>query len=210
MKQKLGFVAVAAIIAVLVVSICSWLGQVQKTVWAAEENQPTPGRPVLRLRDHVVRGAVTAVNDDKVTVETSNGEIATLFITDTTHLWIPGEPPTTTVKLAIDDPVLALGRKVEADGEKALLARVVVIASDEDLPKILIRGRAVAITEKTIVVQAGRSERAMAVLPRTQIWTAQGRPNSLQDIYPGDQIVALGQPTELGQWLALLVVVRGQ
>jgi hypothetical protein len=121
---------------------------------------------------------------------------------------VPGEPPTATVKLQVGDPLLAFGRPVAADsGKRVLSARLIVVASDEELPQVLIRGRMVAITEQTIVVQTGRGERAITVLPRTRLWAANGRLASLQGLHPGESIIALGQPTNLGQWIAALVFV---
>jgi hypothetical protein len=198
MKRKLGLVGLAVVIAALAVGILGWLGATWQAAWAAEETQQR------WLKGNVVESG------DTITVETGKDEIATLLITDTTRLWIPGQPPTTTVSLAVGDPVLAMGQPVATESHRALLARVVVVVSDEDLPKILVRGRIVAVTEKTIVVQTGRGERAMTVFPRTRLWSAGERLNSVQDVHPGEQIVALGQPTELGQWIAGLVMVRGQ
>lgn len=179
--------------------------------WAAEKEQaPT------RLEDHVVRGTVTAVEGDEVTVETVDGEADRLIIADDTALWLPGEPPTTTVELAVGDPVLAFGQRATADqqtddgGPEALEARLVVVVSDEDLPKVLIRGRAVTVTRQTLVVQAGRRERAITVTPNTRFWSPGGRIKSLRDVHAGDQIIALGQPTELGQWNGGLVAVLGR
>lgn len=163
-----------------------------------------------RLQEHVVRGTVIAVQGDEISVEMADSRTATLLIADTTRLWVPGEPPTTTVDLAVGDPVLALGKPTAAEsGEKTLTAWLVVVVGDQDLPKVLIRGRAVAITQQTIVVQTGRGERAITVLPRTHIWSARGRLDSLHDIHQGEQIVALGQPTELGRWVVGAILVPG-
>jgi len=161
-----------------------------------------------RLQDFFVRGTVTAVAGDRVSVESAEGEKTTLLITDATRFWVPGEPPTTTVELNVDDPVLAMGKPQPGDpGEKVLEANLIVVASDEELPKILIRGRVVAVTRQTIVVQAGRGERAITVLPRTRFQSAGGRVHSARDVRQGEQIIALGQPTELGQWVAGLILL---
>jgi hypothetical protein len=163
-----------------------------------------------RLDRYFVRGIVTTVGDDQVSVDTASGAVATLLITDTTRMWVPDEPLTTTVTLEVGDPVLALGEPASDEaGERALSARLVVVADDETLPKILIRGQAVAVTEQTIVVQAGHRERAVTVMPRTRLLSAQGQLDSLRDVHPGAQIIALGQATELGQWIAGLVLVPG-
>jgi RNase P/RNase MRP subunit p29 len=202
MKSKWWIIGAAIAVAALTIGTFSWLGQ-EDTAWAAEEQQT--GR---RLTDHFVRGTVTEVEDEKVVVETKEGKSALLFLSDTTRFWTPGEPPTATRELALGDPVLALGRKaVSDDGGQALEALLVVIASDEDLPRILIRGRVEAVTRQTIVVQTGRGERAVAVLPRTRLRSIEGQVDSLHDVQPGQQIIALGQPTEMGQWIAGLVLL---
>ena len=52
-------------------------------------------------------------------------------------------------------------------------------------------------------------KRAITVLPRTRLWSTSERLDSLRDIHPGDRLIALGQPTELGEWVAGLVMVTG-
>ncbi len=161
-----------------------------------------------QLADHALRGIVTDVEGERVSVETDEGETATLLLTDTTRLWVPGEPLTTTVALEIGDPVLALGQPAGAStGDRPLSARLVVVVSDEDLPKVVIRGRAVVATQQTLVVKTGLGERAITVTPRTHLWSADGELESLRQVQPGEQVLALGQPTEFGQWLAGLVVL---
>jgi hypothetical protein len=161
-----------------------------------------------RLKQYVVRGTVTAMEGSEVSIESADGAGTTLVIADRTRLWVPGQPPTMTVELAVGTPILALGApSTTSSGEKTWTARLVVVVSDQDLPKIWVRGRAVAITEQTIVVRTGHGERAIRVLPRTQVWSPDGRSESLNDIQPGQQVIALGQPTELGQWIAGLVLL---
>jgi hypothetical protein len=92
---------------------------------------------------------------------------------------------------------------------KAISARLIVVATDEDLPKFAIQGRTVTVTEETIVVKTKRGERAITVRPQTRLWSDAGRLTSLHDVHPGEQIIALGQPTEIGQWIAGLVVLPG-
>jgi RNase P/RNase MRP subunit p29 len=170
--------------------------------------QAARARLAERLAQSFVRGTVTAVSGDRVSVQTAADEMVTLLITGTTYLWTPGEPPTTTVKLSVGDPVLAVGQPLEPEGDgRTIAARLVVVVGDEDLPKILIRGKIVAVTRQTLVVDTGRAERAITVLPRTRLWSARGRLNSASDLLPGDTIIALGQPTELGQWFAGFVLV---
>jgi RNase P/RNase MRP subunit p29 len=136
--------------------------------------------------------------------------LTSLLITEATRHWVPGKPPTTTVELAVGDPVLAFGDPVPGNnGTKVLSARLIVVASDEDLPKILVQGRVLAVTRQTIVVQTGRGERAITVRPRTRLQTAAGRLESLRGLRQGQQIIALGQPTEYGQWMAGLVYLPG-
>jgi len=167
-------------------------------------------RPPQPLQSYLVRGTVTAVSDTEVRVETAEDQSATLLIDDATRFWAPGEPPTSTIDLEVGDPLLALGapRKVEGE-ERTLAARVLVAVSDEDLPRVAVEGPAIAITRQIIVVDGRRGERAITVLPRTRIWSAAGPVPSLRDIRPGTHVLALGQPTDMGQWVAGLVFVLG-
>lgn len=188
------------ILGLVVVALGALIGGV---AWAAEASDPPD-----RLPGRVVRGTVVAVEPEAASLETEQGEEVSLLITDATWFWVPGQPPTRTVELAVGDPVLAFGQPTpDADGARQLSARAVVVAGDEELPKVVVRGRVVAVTQQTMVVQAGRRERAVTVLPRTRLWSTRGRLDSLRDVRAGDQVLALGQPTELGQWVAGLVVV---
>ena len=87
------------------------------------------------------------------------------------------------------------------------MARLILIAEEEELPRVLIRGRALPVTRQTFVVKSGNRERALTVMPRTLLWSAGGRLDSLREVHPGDPPLALGQPTELGQWVAGLVII---
>ncbi|MBN1135287.1 MAG: hypothetical protein JXM73_01805 [Anaerolineae bacterium] len=173
-----------------------------------EDQAAAAGKPG-RLPDNIVHGTVVAVEEDEALINTGDGLSVTLIFTETTVQWVPGEPPTRTLELAVGDPVLAFGRPVTREnGEKALVAQIIVIAEDEDLPKYLIRGQVVVATRQTIVVNTGQRERAITVLPRTRFFSPD-RPNAPRDVRPGDAVIALGQPTEIGQWIAGAVLVPG-
>jgi hypothetical protein len=112
--------------------------------------------------------------------------------------------------LAVGDPVLVVGGPLPIESESggtSLSARLIVVVGEEDLPKVLIRGQAVAITRQTIIVRDGRRERAITLLPRTRVWPARGGLAALQGLRPGQRVVALGQPTALGQWVAGTVLL---
>jgi len=229
MTRKMWLIGIMMAVLILAAGGLLCARQAQGIVWADEATQPSllqgqagetgeagdplgleaaDGRPTRRWQEAIVRGTVTEVNGDEVLVKRADDELATVLITDTTRLWVPGEPPTTTVELQVGDPVLAFGQPLASDsGEQVVSARLIAVASDEELPKILVRGRAVAVTEQIVVVQTGRGERAITVLPRTRLWAAKGRLTSLRDLHPGETIVALGQPTSFGQWIAALVFV---
>jgi RNase P/RNase MRP subunit p29 len=152
---------------------------------------------------------VESVDGEDVILSTEDGNLE-VRISDNTLLWVPGEPPTSTVQLAIGDPILAFGQRTEDEvGASTFSARLVLVADDNALPRVLVRGRVLAVTRQTIVVQSSTRERAITVLPRTRLWSISGRLDSLRDILPGDTLIALGQPTEWGQWVAGLVMVTG-
>jgi RNase P/RNase MRP subunit p29 len=198
MKRQIWIVGLTVVVLVLLAGGIAWAQELEQ------------GRPVQSFGGHLVRGIVVDETGDEITVEMAGGERATLLINDKTRMWVPGEPPTTEVELAAGDAVLALGRpEAAAEGVRTLAAILIVVAGDEDVPRITVRGRVVAVIEQTIVVQTGRGERAVTVLPRTLLWSAQGRLDSLRDVRPGEPIVALGQPTEFGQWIAGVVLVPG-
>lgn len=208
-KVSIALVSVAAMVLVVVglPLVVAGIGPTARVAWADEEDQPEVARRAFRLQEHIVRGTVKEVGDDVVLVKT-NVETVTVLITDTTYLWVPGQPPTTTIDVAVEDPLLALGRPVSMAAEgKALSARLLVVVAEENLPKVVIQGKIVAITPQTLVVATGRGERAITILPRTQIWSAAGRLDTLRLLRRGDRVLALGHPTEMGQWMAGMVYV---
>jgi RNase P/RNase MRP subunit p29 len=229
MKRKLLLAVVGVLLAALVSAGAAWAAEASRAwttglaqagrEWAAtlaqapatdEEQAAETGADDAprRLAAGVVRGTVTEVADGRIVVETGEGQAATLLVDDSTRQWVPGQPPTSTLTLAVGDPVLALGRPVRSEtGTKTLQTRLVVVADDEELPKIVVRGRVVAVTRQTIVVDTGGRERAITVRAGTALLAAGGRLGSLQEVRPGNVVAALGQPTPLGQWLAGLVLV---
>lgn len=225
MKRKLLLAVVGVLLAALVSAGAAWAAEAVQgwttnlaqsgREWAAAlaqvpvaDEEPAADDAPRRLAAGVVRGTVTGVADDRIAVETEEGQAATLLVDDSTRQWVPGRPPTSTLTLAVGDPVLALGRPVRSEtGTKTLQTRLVVVADDEELPKIVVRGRVVAVTRQTIVVDTGGRERAITVRAGTALLTASGRLGSLQEVRPGNVVAALGQPTEWGQWLAGLVLV---
>lgn len=196
MKHKLLIVSAAAVAMFLLVA---------GIAWAAEREPASPA-----WQEFFVVGHVTSVGNDQVTVETEDGKEVAVLLVDESHQWLPGEPPTTTISLAPGDPVLVVGQPTEGEaGQVALAARLILIAEREALPRYVVRGQAVAVTAQTIVVQTGRAERAVTVLPATRLWSPQGRLDSLREVQPGDKVLAVGQPTELGQWHAGVVLAVG-
>lgn len=195
---------IAGGVALLLATLLAGAAWAMEAVQATESTQLRPP-----WQNHVARGTVESVDGEKVMLSTENGDLE-LRISDGTMLWVPGDPPTSTIQLAIGDPVLAFGRRAEEEvGSGTFSARLVLVADEKELPRVLVRGRALAVTRQTIVVQNGNRERAITVLPRTRLWSSGGRLDSLRDIQPGDTLIALGRPTDLGQWVAGLVMVAG-
>jgi RNase P/RNase MRP subunit p29 len=205
MKHRRWLIAASVALAALTLGGLVWAGGNLDVVWAADST--TAPRNV---RAYIARGVVTSVQQDEIQIETAEDDTVTLLIGDSTAMWVPGEPLTRTVTLEVGAPVLALGRPQRSDGiERALSARLVVVVSDHELPRVLIHGQVLVVTRQTIVVNTQRGERAITVLPRTRLWSAKGRLDSLRDLRPGEQIVALGQPTEYGQWIAGALLTLG-
>jgi hypothetical protein len=92
--------------------------------------------------DQIVHGTVVSVAGEEFLISTDAELTVTLIISDTSVQWVPGQPPTRTAKLAAGDPILAIGRPVIREGiQKAIIARIIAVVSDQDLPKYLIRGQ---------------------------------------------------------------------
>ncbi len=196
-------IAASVALATLTLGGLVWAGGNLNVAWA-DDGAKAP----RNVRAYVVRGVVTSVEQDEIQIATAEDGTVALLISDRTVMWVPGEPLTQTVDLEVGAPVLAFGRPQRSDGnERALSARLVVVVSDQDLPKVMAHGQVLVITRQTIVVNTRRGERAITILPRTRLWSAEGRLGSLRDLRPGEQIVALGQPTEYGQWIAGALLV---
>jgi len=196
MKRKLFILVVGLLLA----------GALAGVAWAAD---PEPADPaaVRGWHDYLVQGTVTAIAGDRIAVETAEGDEATLVVGDQTHFWEPGQPPTTTMILSVGDPVLAFGQpQASGEPETILAARLILIAEAEDLPRYVVRGQVLVVTQQTVVVQAAARERAITVTPQTRLWTPGEPLQSIRDLQPGDEVLAVGQPTELGQWIAGLLV----
>jgi lipoprotein-anchoring transpeptidase ErfK/SrfK len=174
------------------------------------EAQPAPTQPSgpARLREYVVQGEIVAATAGEATVETKDAMSVTLRLGDGTHYWVPGSPPTSTLALQVGDPVLAFGQPVDAEesgGVQTVDARVVIVVEPDNIPRYVVAGRVLVVTAETIVVRTPRGERAVRVVSDTRLLSPQGRLDSLRDIHRGNRLIALGQPTELGQWIAGVV-----
>jgi hypothetical protein len=200
---------------IVVVVAASLLALVGGVAWAADREITDPEASarqtaVRQWHDYVVQGAVVATDGTEMTVERDDGELVTVQTGEDTRYWLPGSPVTDTLTLEVGDPVLVVGQPQAAvAGADTLGARLVVVVEREELPRYLMRGRAVAVTSQTLVVATGQRERAATILPRTQLLSPGGRLGALRDVRPGDQVLAVGQPTRLGQWHAGLVLVTG-
>jgi hypothetical protein len=176
--------------------------------WAMSEEPETSLELAEPLGMRVVRGVVISSEEGQVSLELANGQVLTMLLQENTHQWVPGEPPTTTIQLEGGDPIVAFGRTVPAEtSEQSLSARLILAASEQDFPKLLIRGRVAAVTKQTVVVSTGRGERAVTITPRSRLWTTGGRLDSLQAVRRRDQVIAFGQANEWGQWVAGFVLV---
>jgi hypothetical protein len=181
-------------------------GALAGVAWAADQ-EPADPAAVRGWHDYVVHGTVTAIDGDRIAVETAEGDEAALVVGDETHYWVPGRPPTTTMTLSVGDPVLALGQPQSTGApERVLAARLIVVAGTEELPRYVVRGQVLAVTQQTVVVQAGSRERAITVTPQTRLWAPGDGLQSLRDLQAGDEVLAIGQPTEWGQWIAGLLI----
>jgi hypothetical protein len=175
--------------------------------------QPAISPPAGWRAGRIVRGTVTGVLEEEVQIENREGEAVTLLITDSTRQWTPGQPVTATWRLETGDSLLALGTPAPAeDGARALAVRWIVVAGEEELPQYVLWGRVEAVTRQTVVItttrgESARLERAITVLPRTRIWTVQGRQVPVRYLQHDDRLLALGRPTEAGQWIAGAMVV---
>jgi RNase P/RNase MRP subunit p29 len=159
------------------------------------------------LREHAVRGRVTAVEGQTLVITTREGE-KEVVTTSETYFHIPNvEEP------GLDD--IEVGRIITALGQEdggTFTAQIVAVARARRLRKMIVRrnmagGEVTAIEGTTLTVETRQGEKTILTDENTRFRIPEVESPSIENIKVGDRIVALGRRTEDGDFVARVVGV---
>ena len=159
------------------------------------------------LREHAVRGRVTAVEGQTLLITTREGE-KEVVTTSETYFHIPNvEEP------GLDD--IEVGRIIRALGQEdggTFTAQIVAVARARRLRKMIVRrnmagGEVTAIEGTTLTVETRQGEKTILTDENTRFRIPGVGDPSIEDTEVGDKIIALGRRNEDGDFVARVVGV---
>lgn len=158
------------------------------------------------IRRHTVRGRVSAVDDQTLTVDTPRGE-QLVFVDDQTRLRMPGVETPGLSDITPGMWVVAAGFHGEDGG---LQARVILVIS-EHLQRRALRGEVTAIEGNVLTLETQRGEVQVLTDENTRYRSLAGAGQlSLGDIEVGSRVLVLGRRGEEGDALAVSVILLPQ
>ncbi len=158
-----------------------------------------------KLRRHTIRGLITAVEGDTLSVATRRGEVQ-VVTNDETVFRIPGVEDPDIDDLELRDLIVAVGSWNPE--EEVFVARVVALIPRWPSHLRFIRGEVTAIEDPTIVLQTRRGEMGVLTDEETIFRIPGVEDPGLDDLRVGDRVGVLAMHTEEGTFLAKVVVAR--
>ncbi|MFB0533363.1 MAG: DUF5666 domain-containing protein [Anaerolineae bacterium] len=158
-----------------------------------------PGQRVGRF---VAQGAVSAIEGTTLILDTLQGEKQ--VTTDEAIFWAPDVENPSLTDVQVGDQVVAWGRPDEDD---SLAARLVAMASAEELREHAVRGKVTAVEGQTLVITTRESEKEVVTTSETYFHIPNVEGPGLDDIKVGCIITALGQKDDDGTFTAQIVAV---
>lgn len=158
-----------------------------------------------KLRRHTIRGLITAVEGDTLSVATRRGEVQ-VVTNDETVFRIPGVEDPDIDDLELRDLIVAVGSWNPE--EEVFVARVVALIPRWPSHLRFIRGEVTAIKDPTIVLQTRRGEMGVLTDEETIFRIPGVEDPGLDDLRVGDRVGVLAMHTEEGTFLAKVVVAR--
>jgi RNase P/RNase MRP subunit p29 len=159
------------------------------------------------LREHTVRGRVTAVEDQTLVITTREGEQRVVTASET-YFHIPNvEEP------GLDD--IEVGRIITALGQKdddTFTAQIVAVSHARLRRSIIVRrnmvgGEVTASEGTTLTIETRRGEKTILTDENTRFRIPGVENPSIEDIKEGDRVIALGRRNEDGDFVARVVGV---
>jgi RNase P/RNase MRP subunit p29 len=160
------------------------------------------------LREHTVRGKVTAVEGQTLVITTREGE-KEVVTTSETHFHVPNvEEPGLDV-IEVGCIIAALGQK---DDDGTFTAQIVAVARARRLRKMIVRrnmvgGEVTAIEGTTLTAETRQGEKTILTDESTRFRIPGVESPSIENIKVGDRIIALGRRNEDGGFVAKVVGV---
>jgi len=150
----------------------------------------------------IVQGTVSAIEGMTLVLDTLQGEKQ--VTTDKAIFWAPEVENPSLADVQVGDPVVAWGRPDE-DGN--LAARLVAIASAEELREHTVRGRVTAVEGQTLVITTREGEKEVVTTSETYFHLPNVEEPNLDDIEAGCIIAAVGQKDDDDTFTAQIVAV---
>jgi len=162
-----------------------------------------PGQRVGRF---VAQGTVSAIEGTTLVLDTLQGEKQ--VTTDEAIFWAPDVENPSLADVQVSDQVVALGRP---DEDGSLAAKLVAIASAEELREHAVRGKVTAVEGQTLVITTREGEIEVVTTSETYFHIPNVEEPGFDDIEVGCIISALGQKDDDGTFTAQIVAVaRGR
>jgi hypothetical protein len=168
--------------------------------FVAEAILVLPGQRVGRF---IAQGTVSTIDIEGTTLVLDTPQGKKQVTTDEAIFWAPDVEDPSLADVRVDDPVVALGRPGE-DG--SLAARLVAIASAEELRSHTVRGKVTAVEGQTLLITTREGENEVVTTPKTYFHVPNVEEPGLDDIEVGRIVMTLGQE-EGGTFTAQIVAV---
>jgi len=160
------------------------------------------------LREHAVRGKVTAVQGQTLVIVTREGE-KEVVTTSETYFHVPNVEEPGLDDIEVGCIITALEQK---DDNGTFTAQIVAAARARRLRKMIVRrnmvgGEVKTIEGTTLTVETRQGDKTILINENTRFRIPGVENPSLTDIKAGDRIIALGRRTEDGELVARVVGV---
>jgi hypothetical protein len=146
-----------------------------------------------RVPIHAIKGKVTAIEGQALTVTTRGGD-RVLLTDENTQFRVPDVEEPTLADVQVDDRVFAV---FEAGAGHALLARMVAVLPEGAPGPIHLRGRVTGVAQSLLRVKVREDEVAVTVTEATQIRVPGVENPTLADVRVGDWVLVIGRPAGL-------------
>jgi len=154
-----------------------------------------------RVERFIVQGTVSDIEDTTLVLDTLQGEKQ--VTTYEAIFWAPGVENPSLADVQVGDQVVAWGRP---DEDGSLAAKLVAIASAEELREHAMVGRVTAVEGQTLVITTREGEKEVVTTSETYFHIPNVEEPGLDDIEVGRIIRALGQE-DGGTFTAQIVAV---